>query len=41
MVLGIGRSTMYEAVRSGVVPTVKIGKRYLIPVDALHRFLAV
>ena len=38
-VLNIGRSTAYEAVRSGQIPSVKIGRRLLIPIVALDRFL--
>jgi len=38
-VLNIGRTTAYEAVRSGQVPSVKVGRRLLIPIAALDRFL--
>ena len=34
--LGIGRSAAYEAVRTGVIPSLKIGRRRLIPVVALY-----
>lgn len=37
--LGICRTAAYEQVRSGVIPSVRIGKRYLIPVAALERLL--
>ena len=37
--LGIGRSAAYEAARTGQIPTVKIGKRILVPVAALERML--
>ena len=37
--LGIGRNTAYDAVRAGQIPSVKIGKRYLIPRAALERLL--
>ena len=37
--LGIGRSSAYEAVRSGKIPTLKIGKRVLVPRAALERLL--
>lgn len=33
--LGIGRSTLYDLIRSNRLRTVKIGKRRLVPVDAL------
>lgn len=38
--LGIGRSSAYEAARTGQIPTVRIGKRILVPVAALERLLA-
>ena len=37
--LGIGRNTAYEAVRRGEIPTIRIGKRILVPVSALDRLL--
>ncbi len=39
-VLGIGRSAAYEAARVGEIPTVRIGKRVLVPIAALERMLA-
>ena len=38
--LGIGRNQAYEAARKGEIPTVRIGKRILVPVAALERLLA-
>ncbi len=38
--LGIGRSAAYEAARTGEIPTVRIGRRLLVPVAALERMLA-
>ena len=38
--LGIGRNTAYEAARRGQIPTIKIGKRLLVPREALERLLA-
>ena len=38
-VLGIGRSAAYEAARTGQIPTIKIGKRILVPRAALERLL--
>lgn len=38
--LGIGRNTAYEAVRRGEIPTIKIGRRLLVPAAALDRMLA-
>jgi excisionase family DNA binding protein len=37
---GIGRTTIYEAIRSGDLKSLKIGRRRLIRVDALHDWLA-
>ncbi len=37
--LGIGRSAAYEAVRTGQLPTIRIGKRILVPVVALEQML--
>jgi excisionase family DNA binding protein len=39
-VLGISRNTAYDAVKSGQLPTVKIGRRFLVPKAALDRMLA-
>ena len=38
--LGIGRSKAYELVRSGTVPSLRLGRRIVIPKLALSRFLA-
>ena len=38
-VLGIGRSAAYEAARTGQIPTIRIGKRILVPRAALERLL--
>jgi excisionase family DNA binding protein len=38
-ILGISRNTAYEAVKSGQLPTVKIGRRFLVPKAALERML--
>lgn len=37
--LHISRNLAYEAVRRGEIPSVRVGKRYLIPRRALERFL--
>ncbi len=39
-VLGIGRTAAYEAARTGEIPTIRIGKRILVPDVALERLLA-
>ena len=38
--LRIGRNQGYEAVRSGELPSIKIGKRILVPRVALERMLS-
>ena len=38
-VLGIGLSIAYEAARNGELPTIRIGKRILVPIVALDRML--
>jgi len=37
--LGIGRNTAYEAVSRGEIPVLKIGKRLLVPRQALEKLL--
>ncbi len=37
--LGIGRNSAYEAVRRGEIPTIRIGKRILVPIAALQQLL--
>lgn len=37
--LGIGRSAAYEAARRGELPTRRLGRRLLVPVPALLRWL--
>ena len=38
-VLGVGRNKAYEAAKRGEIPTIKIGKRILVPRAALERML--
>ena len=38
-VLGVGRNQAYEAARRGEIPTIKIGKRFLVPLAVLERML--
>ena len=38
-VLGVGRGTAYEAARRGEIPTLKVGRRLLVPRHALERML--
>jgi len=37
--LGLSRGLMYEAIRTGQVPSVRIGRRILIPRHALEQML--
>ena len=37
--LGIGRTAAYEAVRTGQIPSLRIGKRILIPIIAFENLL--
>lgn len=37
--LGIGRNQAYEAAKRGEIPSIKIGKRLLVPKVALERML--
>jgi excisionase family DNA binding protein len=38
--LGIGRSTAYELVRTGDIPSLRLGRRIVVPTAELHRLLA-
>jgi excisionase family DNA binding protein len=38
-VLGVGRNQAYEAARRGEIPTIRIGKRLLVPLAALEQLL--
>jgi excisionase family DNA binding protein len=38
-VLGIGRSAAYEAARTGQIPTLRIGRRLIVPIPLLERLL--
>lgn len=35
--LGISRPTAYDGVKKGTIPSVKIGRRILVPIAALER----
>jgi excisionase family DNA binding protein len=37
--LGISRTLAYQSVRDGTIPSVRIGRRYLIPRQALNKLL--
>ncbi|WP_334109819.1 excisionase family DNA-binding protein [Thermodesulfitimonas autotrophica] len=38
---GLGRGTVYEAIRRGEIPAVRVGRRVLIPIEAVHNLFRV
>ncbi len=40
-ILGIGRNTAYELVRSGQIKSIRIGKQIRIPKESLRLFLEI
>lgn len=38
--LGVSRNTAYQAVRDGTVPSIRVGRRILVPVHALDQLLS-
>lgn len=38
-ILGIGRNLAYEAVKSGKIPSIRLGRKYLVPRAALDQML--
>ena len=40
VLLGIGRASAYEAARTGQIPTIKLGRRLVVPRAALERLLS-
>jgi hypothetical protein len=39
-ILGLSRCSAYTAARTGAIPTIRIGKRLIVPRVALERLLA-
>ncbi len=39
-VLGIGRDAAYAAVQAGTIPSIRVGRRVVIPREAIGRILA-
>ncbi len=39
LLLNLGRSAIYEALRTRAIPSIRVGKKYLIPVEGLRRWL--
>ena len=40
-ILGISRGSAYEAARRGDIPTIRLGRRLVVPTAALRRLLAI
>ncbi len=40
MVLGISRSSAYECVRLGSIPSIRLGRRIVVPTQAIEALLA-
>ena len=38
--IGVGRTTIYELLRSGQLRSVKVGTRYVVPIASIDAFLA-
>ena len=38
-ILGVGRDAAYEAARTGLIPTIRLGRRLVVPKAALDRLL--
>ena len=41
LLLGIGRTSAYEAIRRGELPSLRIGRRLVVPVHALKTTLGI
>jgi excisionase family DNA binding protein len=38
-ILGISKNSAYDAVHSGAIPSIRLGKRFVVPIDALNKML--
>lgn len=38
--LGVSKSLIYQALERGEIPSVKLGRRYIIPLAAIEKMLA-
>jgi excisionase family DNA binding protein len=38
-ILGIGKNCAYDGVKSGDIPAIRVGGRWLVPIDALEELL--
>ena len=39
-ILGIGRNLCYARIKTGEIPVIKIGRRYVIPQKAMQKLLS-
>jgi len=39
VILGAGKSLVYESLRMNIIPSLRIGRRYFIPKEAFHCWL--
>lgn len=39
IIMGVGRSTIYEAIRRGTIPAIRLGRRIVVPHSALTALL--
>ena len=39
--MGVSRSTAYESVRNGEIPSIRLGRRIVIPTAAVRRMLLI
>ena len=37
--LNLGRSASYEAAKQGIIPTIKIGRKLVVPIERMERLL--
>ena len=37
--LGVSRATVYKGLRAGTIPSIRLGKRYIIPRAAIQKWL--
>ncbi len=40
-ILGIGRTTAYESAKRGEIPSLRLGRRLVVPVEGLRAMLGV
>ena len=40
VMLGISRQTAYQEVKTGAIPSIRLGRRILVPIHALNAMLA-